>query len=100
MKPLYAVLIGLALQAVTVADDNCAPDEVRPAATSGFSGTGYDFLTKFPTMPPDWDQETFDNIWQVWEEPARSEAAKASPEERRKLAFSHYGLTSEPGSKY
>lgn len=96
MKPLFAVLIGLALQTIALADDNCTPDQVQPAV-KGFSGAGYDFLTKFATMPPDWDQEVFDNIWQVWEEPARSEAAKATPEERRQLAFSRYGLTSEPG---
>lgn len=97
MKPMLAVLIGFTLQAVVLADDNCTPDEVRPVAANGFSGAGYDFLTKFPTMPPDWDQETFDNIWQVWEEPARSNAEKATPEERRQMAFSRYGLTSEPG---
>jgi len=97
MKSLFAVLIGLALPAAVLADDNCTPDEVSSPVANGFSGAGYDFLTKFSTMPPDWDQEVFDNIWQVWEEPARSEAAKASPEERRQMAFSRYGLTSEPG---
>ncbi len=96
MKPLFAVLFGLALQVAAAANDNCTPDEVQPAVNR-FSGAGYDFLTKFSTMPPDWDQEVFDNLWQVWEEPVRSEAAQATPEQRREMAFSRYGLTSEPG---
>ncbi len=43
-------------------------------------------------LPPDFDQETFDQLWQRWEEPARSEAEKATPDERRKLMYARYGL--------
>ncbi len=47
-------------------------------------------------LPPDFDQETFDQLWQRWEEPARSAAEKASPDERRKLLYARYGLTERP----
>jgi mono/diheme cytochrome c family protein len=43
-------------------------------------------------LPPDFDQETFDQLWQRWEEPARGEAEKATPDERRKLLYARYGL--------
>ena len=48
-------------------------------------------------LPPDFDQETFDELWKGWEEPLRSQAEKATPDERRAMAFSRYGLTSAPG---
>lgn len=57
---------------------------------------GYRFLTEKAYLPPDFDQQTFDEAWKHWPEPLRSQAEKASPDERRKLAFSRYGLTSRP----
>jgi mono/diheme cytochrome c family protein len=98
MKPLaWAVLAGLVLISTAHGDDNCDPREAAPTKPKGFQGQGYRFMTTYPTLTPDFDQEVFDNIWQVWEEPARSEAEKATPEQRREMAFSRYGLTSEPG---
>jgi mono/diheme cytochrome c family protein len=58
---------------------------------------GYRLLRTKVYLPPDFDQETFDELWKTWEEPLRSRAEKATPAERRKMAFSRYGLTSEPG---
>jgi mono/diheme cytochrome c family protein len=58
---------------------------------------GYRLLTTKTYLPPDFDQQVFDELWKCWEEPLRSQAAKASPVERRKLAFSRYGLTEAPG---
>lgn len=57
---------------------------------------GYWFLTQKVYLPPDFSQEIFDNVWQKWPEPLRSQAEKATAEERRKLAFSRYGLTPRP----
>lgn len=57
---------------------------------------GYRFLTEKAYLSPDFDQEIFDNVWKQWPEPLRSQAEKATPEERRKLAFSRYGLTPRP----
>jgi len=60
---------------------------------------GYELLTTKAYLPPDFDQQTFDEVWKAWEEPQRSQAAAASPEERRRMAFERYGLTSAPGDE-
>jgi hypothetical protein len=54
---------------------------------------GYWLLANRAYLPPDFSQELFDSTWRVWEEPLRSQAAEATPEERRRMAFSRYGLT-------
>ena len=58
---------------------------------------GYRLLTTKAYLPADFDQEVFDELWKTWEEPLRSQAAEATPEARRKMAFSRYGLTEAPG---
>ncbi|HEV3003404.1 MAG TPA: cytochrome c [Pirellulales bacterium] len=58
---------------------------------------GYRLLTTKPYLPPDFDQEVFDELWKTWEEPLRSQADAATPGERRRMAFSRYGLTEAPG---
>jgi len=58
---------------------------------------GYVLLTTKAYLPPDFDQQTFDAVWQTWEEPLRSKAAAATLAERRKMALERYGLTSAEG---
>ena len=58
---------------------------------------GYRWLTTKTYLPPDFDQEVFDELWKTWEEPLRSQAETATPDERRRMAFSRYGLTEAPG---
>ncbi len=58
---------------------------------------GYRHLTERAYLPADFDQETFDQLWQVWPEPLRQQAAKATPRSRRDMAFKRYGLTYRPG---
>ena len=57
---------------------------------------GYQLLTEKAYLPPDFDQETFDELWKCWEEPLRSQAAAATEQERRQMAFARYGLTPRP----
>lgn len=57
---------------------------------------GYRFLLDKPYLTPDFDQQVFDELWKTWEEPLRSKAEKASPDERRRMAFSRYGLVERP----
>jgi hypothetical protein len=57
---------------------------------------GYRALVEKAYLPPDFDQETFDAAWKHWPEPLRSQAEKATPEERRRMAFDRYGLTPRP----
>ena len=58
---------------------------------------GYRLLTTKAYLAPDFDQEVFDQLWMTWEEPLRSQAEAASAEERRRMAFSRYGLTEALG---
>lgn len=57
---------------------------------------GYWLLVNKAYVTPDFDQQTFDSTWKFWPEPLKSRAEKASPDERRKMAFSRYGLTPRP----
>lgn len=61
------------------------------------SHPGLTFLLTKAYLPADFDQEVFDEIWTSWEEPLRSKAAKATPAERRAMAFDRYGLDDVPG---
>ena len=63
---------------------------------AGDAQRGYQWLTEKAYLPPDFDQETFDRLWEVWPEPLRSRAAGATADERRGMAFSRYGLTGRP----
>jgi mono/diheme cytochrome c family protein/cytochrome c553 len=93
MKALVvAVLVGLLGAACALAGDKGTPSGHDP-----FAARGYELLSTKPFLPPDFDQEVFDELWKVWEEPSRSQAAAATPDERRALAFSRYGFTSAPG---
>ena len=60
---------------------------------------GYRFLTQVPVLPGDFQQSTFDHLWTVWPEPLRKAAKKATPEQRRQMAFDRYGLTTRPGDE-
>jgi mono/diheme cytochrome c family protein len=57
---------------------------------------GYEFLTTKALVPPDFPEAIFDEVWTMWPEPLRSEAERANPEQRRKMAFTRYGLTPRP----
>ena len=71
-------------------------DEPQPQSPTE---RGYQFLVGKAYLPADFDQETFDLLWQHWPVKLRERAKEASPEERRTMAFAYYGLTLRPGSK-
>lgn len=58
---------------------------------------GYQHLLETPYVPAYFDQEVFDNLWKTWPAPQRAKAEEVSPEQRRKMAFDRYGLTTRPG---
>lgn len=96
MKFRYSIsAICYLLAAPLFTGEAAEPDSATAAETQ--IERGYRLLTTKTYLPADFDQATFDELWKCWEEPLRSQAAKASPEERRKLAFSRYGLTEAPG---
>jgi mono/diheme cytochrome c family protein len=87
---LCVAAMGFAAAAVR-GEEPAAPVEEESAAQRG-----YRLLLNKPYLEPDFDQATFDNLWRVWDEPLKSAAAKASPEERRAMAFARYGLVGRP----
>lgn len=108
-RPAFATAIALPRGSVVLAQISAAPQPAssspttvrnaappaessaeQPAATS--AERGHWLLLNKAYLPPDFDQETFDQLWQTWEEPLRGKAAAATPDERRKMAFTRYGL--------
>jgi cytochrome c553 len=57
---------------------------------------GLSLLLSRGYLPPDFDQQVFDDLWTTWEEPARSRAEQAAVQERRRMAMERYGLTPHP----
>lgn len=82
--------VGFCLLIASIASAN------EPAVDPAAAARGYRLLVDKAYLPPDFDQKTFDDVWQKWPEPLRSQAERASPEERRKMAFERYGLTPRP----
>jgi len=60
---------------------------------------GYRLLTTKAYLPVDIHESEFSRIWEIWPEPVRSEAEQALPTQRRKMAFSRYGLIEDPDDK-
>ncbi len=68
-----------------------------PSAAETPAERGYRLLLTKPYLtPPDFDQEAFDELWKTWEAPLQAKAEKAAPDERRKMAYSRYGLVERP----
>ena len=88
---LKLTLAGLALASVVAQAEEAA----RPQRDV-LAERGYRLLTTTPYLPPDFDQQTFDELWRCWEPAARERAEKASPAERRRMAFQRYGLVDNP----
>lgn len=82
---------GLAVQCV----DQFALHAAEPAYVPSAS-RGYQVLTTKSYLPADFDQQVFDELWKVWPRPLRQEAEKATPEERRRMTFSRYGMIESP----
>jgi cytochrome c5 len=61
---------------------------------------GYRLLREKAYLPPDFDADVFRHLWKRWPEPLRSQAAKATPQQRRKMAFARYGLIEPPDAKH
>ena len=94
-KPLSRCicLAALLLCSLPLHAGNAAPpvEQVESAAARGYRA-----LTEKSYLPSEFDQEIFDQIWRTWPEPLRSQAAKSSLAQRRRLAFQRYGLTPRP----
>lgn len=64
----------------------------QPASVS----QGEHLLLNFPFLPKDFHQDLFDELWQDWPEPLRSQAEKATAGERTRMAYDRFGLSPRP----
>ncbi len=90
LQLLVRSLAFLAVNAALVPLPLLASDS---GAFPGNAQRGYELLIQQPFLPPDFTEEVFDNVWQVWPQPLRKAAENASPQQRRAMAFERYGLT-------
>ena len=65
-----AFACGLLIQGLTTA--------TVVQAAAGDAASGLHLLLSQPYLPADFDQEVFDDLWTIWEEPLRERAAAAS----------------------
>jgi mono/diheme cytochrome c family protein len=59
---------------------------------------GWHWLTTKAYLPADFDDEVFENLWKIWPKELRDKARDADRGQRRRMAFSRYGLMERPGS--
>ena len=57
---------------------------------------GYELIVSTPLITSDFTQDIFDQLWLSWPEPSHSKARNATIQERRRMAFRRYGLTTRP----
>jgi mono/diheme cytochrome c family protein len=89
--PLYTIIAWLSLCSAQAA--------LADKPQDGAAQRGYRHLRETPYLPPDFDADVFHELWKRWPEPLRSKAAKATPRQRRKMAFERYGLMEPPDAK-
>ncbi len=53
---------------------------------------GYRLMRTVPYLPPDLTRDLAEDLWTVWPDDSRAEAAAASAEERQRMVYSYYGL--------
>lgn len=95
-RAVWVLLLGLCAGAAVPAlraEEPAAPAAPPRAASAE---RGYRHLTSTPYVPASFDQAAFDELWTVWPEPLRAQAAEADPAARRRLAYARYGLTPRP----
>ena len=88
MQPCY-FLYSLLLYALCI---QSGVTQVKPSPQRG-----YQLLLEKAYLPPAFDTETFNKTWQNWGEPLRGQAALATEDERRLMAYRRYGLLERRG---
>ncbi len=91
MRPFIGWLVILLVVPIVVSGETQPPAGATPAER------GLWFLLHKPYMARDVSQVVFEDMWRVWPEPLRREAEKASPADRRAMAFRRYGFVEMPG---
>ncbi|MDA0835807.1 MAG: cytochrome c [Planctomycetota bacterium] len=93
MKQLFFVVMLCSVTAATAAEPSV---DHFSSKYGNIDHPGYKILRTKPLLPADFDQQVFDELWKIWPKQYHSLAERASPEERRRLTFSRYGLHEAP----
>ncbi|HEY4313460.1 MAG TPA: cytochrome c [Pirellulales bacterium] len=104
MRRWPAVLVALFFVLTNVtpelwAEETACEPKPSPAAkanTTGSAQHGYHLLRTKPYLPAEFPATAFENIWRAWPATLKGEAKKATPDERRKMSLSRYGLPTAP----
>lgn len=84
----------LLVAALSSATHAMAGDSGQPSSPA--ARHGYELLTHKPYQPVDFTPEEFDALWKVWPTELRKAAESSTPADRRRMAFSRYGLVPNP----
>ena len=87
---MFAAFLGMAPSV----GQEAAPARTPPPPPA--VAAGYDHLLYRAYLPADFDQQVFDALWTVWEEPAKSQAEAADVGKRRRMTMLRYGLSPHP----
>ncbi|TWT61593.1 c-type cytochrome [Rubinisphaera italica] len=74
-------------------------DAQEPPAHFSPAERGYWFILNKPYLIPDFDNDTFENLWQSWPEAERNRLEMLPLDLRREEIFSYYGLTNRPSER-
>jgi len=93
---LSAVAILFILAVFPGPSPSLSQEAVPTAPAPPSAAAGFDHLLHRAYLPADFDQEVFDALWTVWEEPAKGAAAAADIGQRRRMTMDRYGLSPHP----
>lgn len=74
----------------------CLMSHTSHAAEVEAARRGFEFLRTHEYLPPDFNDEVFNELWTTWPESERKTAESADPSTRRQMTFSYYGLITSP----
>ncbi len=100
-RVVFVVCAGLLLSEtprakLSAAERAPSAADARADAPQSPTASGLSLLLTQAYLPPDFDQQVFEDLWTTWEEPARSRAEQAALPERRRMTMERYGLTPHP----
>src|ERR1700682_2594833 len=96
MNSLFARILGATVFPLLLRAAAEMGEEQAAAPVESPAQRGYRFLLEKPYLSPDFDQQVFDELWKTWEAPLKAKAEQSTPDERRKMAYSRYGLVERP----
>ncbi len=96
LRTLESLLLGIVLFLAPGPVRSSADEPARSTQDTGAAQRGYRLLRTKAYLSADFPVAAFDATYKLWPRPARDEAEKATPAQRRKMALSRYGLPQAP----